>query len=73
MSNKQITPLTKVQRQVIGAYTGITCGPFSEIQEYAEEVLGRPCWTHEFGGEKFMQELKAKIKPEFLKLWGSGE
>jgi len=60
--------LTKRQAAIIGAYTGIACGPFSDIQELAEELLGRPIFTHEFASEKLVDELKAKSKPLFLEI-----
>lgn len=60
--------LTKKQAAIIGAYTGISCGPFSDIQKLAEELLGRPIFTHEFASEKLVDELKAKSKPLFLEI-----
>jgi len=33
--------LTKEQVAIIGAYTGITCGPFSDIHRLAEKLLER--------------------------------
>lgn len=59
-------PLTKREAAVIGAYTGITMGSFGDIQEYADEVLGRPTWTHQFADAGFWEELKAAAKPDFL-------
>lgn len=41
--------LTKRQAAIIGAFTGVTCGPFVDIQEYADEVLGFATFTHQFG------------------------
>ena len=58
--------LTKKQAAIIGAYTGITCGPFSEIHEYAEGKFGRPVFTHEFAIDEFMEKLKAVAKDDFL-------
>lgn len=60
--------LTKRQAAIIGAYTGISCGPFSDIQELAEELLGRPIFTYEFASEELVDELKAKSKPLFLEI-----
>lgn len=33
--------LTKQQAAIIGAYTGIVAGPFSDLHEYAEKIMGR--------------------------------
>lgn len=58
--------LTKKQAAIIGAYTGVTAGPFSDLHEYAEKVLGRPIWTHEFADEDVANELKEKSRADFL-------
>lgn len=65
--------LTKEQAAIIGAYTGIACGPFSDIHGLVEKTLGRPVFTHEFassfgGSEELMAEVREKIKPDFLAL-----
>ena len=44
--------LTKEQAAIIGLYTGICCGPFSDIQELDEKLAGRPIFTHEFANPK---------------------
>lgn len=56
--------LTKKQAAIIGAYTGIACGPFSDIHSLAEKLLERPIFTHEFG----TGELKEKVAPMFLEI-----
>jgi hypothetical protein len=58
--------LTKEQAAIIGLYTGVTCGPFSDIHEYAEKLIGGPIYTHLFTNTKFVEELKEKSKPDFL-------
>lgn len=62
------TRLNKHQAAVIGAYTGITAGPFSDIHEYAEKVLGRPVWTHQFADPEIWEELHSASKADFLAL-----
>lgn len=66
MSN--IPKLTKEQAAIIGAYTGYAAGPFSDIHGYAERVLGRPIWTHEFASKRVVEELREAAKPDFLSL-----
>ena len=61
-----IKKLTKEQAAIIGVYTGVSCGPFADIHDKIEQVLGRSVWTHEMANKKFMEEAKEKIKPEFL-------
>ncbi len=60
--------LTKRQSAIIGAYTGITAGPFSAIHEYAEEVLGRKIWTHEFASRMVMDDLKSAAFDDFMSI-----
>ncbi len=60
--------LTKKQAAVIGAFTGIACGSFGDIQEYAEKILGRSIWTHEFALPAVWNELKEAARPDFLAL-----
>lgn len=60
--------LTKEQAAIIGAYTGITVGPFSHIHEYAEKVLSRPIFTHEFASRQLMDELKNASFDDFMKV-----
>lgn len=58
--------LTRAQAAIIGAYTGITCGPFNDIHEYAERIMGRPIWTHQFADQKLADEIKEKARPDFM-------
>lgn len=60
--------LTREQAAIIGAYTGITCGPFSDIHGYAEKVLGRPIFTHEFASSELMERLQNASRDDFLAL-----
>ena len=63
-----MTQLTKEQAAIIGAYTGIALGPFSDIHEYAERILGRPIWTHEFASKTVIAELRGASKADLLSL-----
>lgn len=60
--------LTRQQAAIIGAYTGVTCGNFGDIQLYADKKLGRPTWTHEFADHAFAEELAAAAKEDFLNI-----
>lgn len=60
--------LTKEQAAIIGAFTGIACGPFRDIHEYAERKLGRSVWSHQFAVRLFMDELKEAAREDFLAL-----
>lgn len=58
--------LTREQAAILGAFTGIACGPFQDVHEYAERVLGRAVRTHEFAAEAFMAELREAAREDFL-------
>lgn len=60
--------ITKREAAIISAYTGILLGEFSEMQLYAEKVLGRGVLTHEFAERELWEELKMKARPDFLDL-----
>ena len=58
--------LTKRQAAIVGAYTGFSAGPFGDVQLYADEVLGRPTWTHEFASQDFADQLREAAREDFL-------
>lgn len=63
-----VPKLTKEQAAIVGVYTGVSCGPFSDIHELAEKLLGRPVWTHELAYPEIWEELSEKVKPQFLEI-----
>lgn len=60
--------LTKEQAAIVGLFTGISCGPFGDVHELAEELMGHPIWTHQFADEKVWGVLKEKVRPQFLEI-----
>lgn len=60
--------ITKKEAAIITGYTGFLLGDFSDFHAYAEKVMKTPIFTHQFGNETFMSQLKEKIKPDFLAL-----
>ena len=58
--------LTKQQAAVIGAYTGFTAGPFADIHEYAERILGRPIFTHEFASKRLSEEIRKAAESDYV-------
>lgn len=68
MGLEGIPRLTREQAAIIGAYTGITCGPFQDVHELAEQLLGGFIWTHEFADPVIVERLKDAAKPHFLAL-----
>ena len=41
---------------------------FGSVHKRIEKLLGRPVWTHELADVKLVEELKEKVKPDFMKL-----
>ena len=60
--------MTKQEKLIITAYTGICMVDFGDFQEYVEKKLGRQVWTHEFANEELTEELRAKVRDEFIEL-----
>lgn len=60
--------MTRKEAAIIGAYTGILVGKFEDLHSYAEKVLNRPIFTHQFADPELAEELKEKSKPDFISL-----
>lgn len=58
--------LTREDAAIIGAYTGICCGPFSDMHEFIEKIMERPIWTHELASPELWEKIKEAAKPHFL-------
>lgn len=60
----RLTKLTKEQAAILGAFTGIACGPFSDIHEYCERIMGHPIFTHQFPA--LAEKIKEAAREDFL-------
>ena len=60
--------LTREQAAIIGAFTGFSCGPFDDIHQKIEQLLGRPVFTHEMANSELWKEVKTKVEPEYLSI-----
>lgn len=58
--------LTREQAAILSAATGVLCGPFSDMHEYVEKIMGRPVTTHEMGDPETAQAIRKAAKPD---LW----
>jgi hypothetical protein len=63
-----VTKLTRGQAAIIGLYTGVSAGPFEDVHKLAEDLLGRPVFTHEFANKDLCEELKDLVTLQFLNL-----
>jgi hypothetical protein len=66
--NMETQKLTKQQAAIIGAYTGVLCGDFSDMHAYVEKVMGHPVFTHEMGSKDFTEQLRSAAKADFLSI-----
>lgn len=60
--------MTKDEKLIVSAYTGVLMCDMGDLQKYIEGVLGRPVWTHELADCEVTDEIKAKVKNDFLAL-----
>ncbi len=58
--------MTKQEKIVVSAYTGVLMCDFDDLHEYIEDKLGRSVWTHELASETVSAEIKEKSKADFL-------
>jgi hypothetical protein len=60
--------MIKREAAIVTAYTGILIGAFSDFHQYAEEVMERPIWTHEFADKDVWNELREKSRQDFISM-----
>ena len=63
-----MSKLTRDQAAIIGLYTGVSAGPFEDVQKLAEDLLERPVFTHELANQHLCEKLKELVKPQFIQL-----
>lgn len=62
--------MTEKERVIVSAYTGVLMCSFSELQKYVEQKLDRPVFTHEFADKDVIEEIKKRVRDDFLALCG---
>ena len=65
--------MTTAEKIVVSAYTGYLMCDFDLMHQYIEKIMGRPVYTHELASESFNDELREKVKPDFLKICAGEE
>ena len=60
--------MTKQEKIILSAYTGILMCEFDDLHKYIEEVLERPVFTHELASEDVMKEIREACKTDFMKI-----
>ncbi len=60
--------MTKQEKIIVSAFTGVLMCDFSDVHKYIEEKLERPVWTHELASERVWDEIKEKTIEDFLEI-----
>ena len=59
--------LTRRQAAIIGAFTGVACGPFRDIHEYVDSLPGfKGIGTISFAQEAVWEQIKRACREDFL-------
>lgn len=58
---------------IVGAYTGVCMTKFGDLHDFIEKRLGRPVWTHEMARIEVMDEVRAAVRDDFLRLCAEAE
>lgn len=60
--------MTNKEAAIVRAYTRVMLGTFSCLHEYAESLLKRTVFTHEFENALFLNRLKELARDDFVNL-----
>ena len=60
--------MTKQEKIVVSAYTGVLMCDVDDLQNYIQDKLGRPVLTHEFASKEVWEEIREKSKDDFLSI-----
>lgn len=60
--------MTKYEKIVVSAYTGVLMCDFADLHKYIQEKLDRPVWAHELASKAVWAEIEKATQPEFLAL-----
>lgn len=60
--------MTKQERLIVSAYTGVLMCELSEFNRYVEQLLQCPVLTLELANADVWKEIKEKSRPAFLAL-----
>jgi hypothetical protein len=61
--------LTRRQAAIIGAFTGVTCGPFEDIHEYVDSLPGfKGITTLGFASKDIAEQIREASRADFISL-----
>jgi hypothetical protein len=58
--------MTKHEAAVMTAFTGILIGDFGDFHTYAEKVMDKPIFSHQFGDVSFGKQVKEESRKDFI-------
>ena len=60
--------MTKEERLIVTAYTGVMMVEQDEFYDYLEQLMGRPILAKELSSEDFANSVIDAVKDDFMKL-----
>lgn len=60
--------MTKQEKIIVSAYTGVLMCEFSDLHKYIEEKLARPVYSHELANPAVTEEIRQKTESDFIAL-----
>lgn len=60
--------MTKQEKIIVSAYTGMLMCDFDDVHEYIQKKLGRPVFSHELADKDIQKEIEEKTKGDFLEI-----
>lgn len=64
----EVRKMTKQEKIIVSAYTGVLMCDFDDVHEYIQKKLGRPVFTHELADKDIQKEIEEKTKEDFLEI-----
>jgi hypothetical protein len=70
----EMQKLTRRQAAIIGAFTGVTCGPFADIQDYVDSLPGfEGIGTLSFGSKEVAEQIREASRADFIAICAERE
>lgn len=60
--------MTKEEKLIVTAYTGVMMVEEAEFYDYLEKLMGRPILAKELNSEEFVGQVISAVKDDFAKL-----
>lgn len=60
--------MTKYEACIVTAQTGCLLCKLDDFKEFADDIMSREIFTHEYGDKELWAELKKRTKADMLKI-----